>query len=49
MTVKKVKGGYVAWSSTRGRLSKKAKTKRAAHKQHAAVKASQARRKKKGR
>ena len=45
MTIRKVKGGYVAWSSTRGRLSKRPKSKSAAIRQHRAIMASKARRK----
>lgn len=47
MTVRKVKGGYKAFSSTKGALSKKPKTLTAAKRQHRAVMASKARRGKK--
>jgi hypothetical protein len=47
MTVQKVKGGWKAYSSTKGALSKKPKTKVAAQRQHRAIMASKARRKKK--
>lgn len=46
MTIRKVKGGYVAWSSTKGRLSKKPKSYTEAKQQHEAVMASKARRRK---
>lgn len=42
MTIRKVKGGYVAWSSTKGRLSKKPKSLKAAKRQHRAVMRSKA-------
>jgi hypothetical protein len=47
MTVRKVKGGYKAFSSTKGALSKKPKTRAAALRQHRAVMRSKAKRGKK--
>jgi hypothetical protein len=44
MTIRKVKGGFKVFSSTKGALSKKPKTRKAAERQHRAVQASKARR-----